>query len=343
VLALSGSTGVYAEDEATVRLYRTREEEREVGLKRQLTRWLTSSGLAEVEWYRDELDIVDGGLDITRELEANFQLGLVATASDAFKAEVLIEFDTIRQDLELDEGLLSFETGPWEVEVGRLYLPFGVYYSRFVSSPILELGELRAYAATASYGYRELFDAALGVYRGREREQGGGSGTFDWALAMDFFPTESLSLGWSYVTDLADSDARLLEDVEDLSIEKSPGISAYISRLGKRLDLSAEIVAATRPLDGLEPDRNQPVAWNLELAHLIGRRYEVAFRLEGSRELEDEPERRIGVAGTVRLGKRASLTAEYLRGWYSPDMASTDDDEPFDRADFLAARASVAF
>ena len=36
-------------DTPTLRLYRTREEQREVGLKRRITPWLSASGLAEVE------------------------------------------------------------------------------------------------------------------------------------------------------------------------------------------------------------------------------------------------------------------------------------------------------
>jgi hypothetical protein len=342
-LTLLSSRRVYGAEEEQVRLYRTAEEEREVGLKRKLTSWLTASGLAEGEWFRDDYTLAEGGREVTHDLEAKVQLGLVATGSESFKAEVLLELDTIQKTLELDEGLLSFETGPWEVEVGQQSLPFGVFFSRFVSPPILELGEVRAPSVIASYGHQELFDAKLGLYWGRKREDGGGTGTLDWTLAMDFYPAPTLALGWSYVSDIADSDAKLLEDVEEPDVGKVPGISAYVSRLGKQLDFSLEIVAASRSLDGLESDRDHPLAWNFELAHIFHRRYEVAFRLEGSREVEDAPERRIGVAGTVRLGKRASLTAEFLRGWFASGLSTSEDEQDRDRGNFLAARVSVAF
>jgi hypothetical protein len=43
------------------------------------------------------------------------------------------------------------------------------------------------------------------------------------------------------------------------------------------------------------------------------------------------------------MGRRASLTLEYLHGEFSGELASNDDDEPYDHVDRLGAMLSVAF
>jgi hypothetical protein len=66
---------------------------------------------------------------------------------------------------------------PWELSLGKQYTPFGVYFSSFVSGPLLEFGETQADAvATLAYGPSDKPDILLTAYHGRARKQGKNSG-----------------------------------------------------------------------------------------------------------------------------------------------------------------------
>jgi hypothetical protein len=103
-------------------------------------------------------------------------------------------------------------------------------------------------------------------------------------------------------------------------------------------------LAATGSFEELDPDRNKPRAWNVELVHFYpGSKFEIAFRIEGSRELEDAPRVQFGPAITWRTGKYASLTLEYLHGEFEDELATTQNDDPYDHVDSVGAILSIAF
>lgn len=53
---------------------------------------------------------------------------------------------------------------------------------------------------------------------------------------------------------------------------------------------------------------------------------EWALRYAGSKELEDEPRKQIGVAGTWHINKKVSLTMEYLHSKYKAGFAEDDQE-----------------
>jgi len=113
---------------------------------------------------------------------------------------------------------------------------------------------------------------------------------------------------------------------------------------GEQFEVTLEALAATGSFEELETDRNKPWAWNAELVHFNpGSNFEIAFRIEGSRELEDEPGIQFGPAITWRAGKYASLTLEYLHGEFEDEHATTEDDDPYDDVDRVGAILSIAF
>ncbi len=332
-------------DTPTQRLYRTREEQREVGLKRRITPWLTASGLAEVEVLYQDFDAKGGTSDDTgRDDSATFQLGLVATPWDFSTAELILEYDTDDDKLKTDEAVLALETGPWELALGKQYLPFGVYFSNFVSGPLVEFGETQVReAAVLAYGPSDDFDLSLFTYRGRARSADNNAGRWDWGLATEFWFNQTWSAGLSYLSDLADADSRPLEDDNDRYERRVSGLSAYILWAGEQFELTLEGLAATGSFRELDNDRDRPRAWNAELVYVGYPSFDIALRFEGSRELEDEPLYQVGAAATWRLGRRASLTVEYLHGEFSGELASNADDEPYDQVDRVGAMLSVAF
>lgn len=150
-------------------------------------------------------------------------------------------------------------------------------------------------------------------------------------------------MGLSYQSDLADLDDRLLEDDHDRYLRKVPGLSGYAIWSSEAYEISFEALAALRSFRELESDRNRPSAWNLEFVHFYGRRFSWALRLEGSRELADAPRWRGGLSLSWRLWQDAALTVDYLHGSFRDELALSEDDEPYESVEQLAAQFSMLF
>ena len=329
------------------RIYQTREEQREAGLKRQITPWLTVSGLVEAEISYDEYRTAHGEDEQAsqRDDSATLQLGVIAELLADTEVEVILEYDTDTRKVEVDEAIFVIEHDPWELSIGRQYTPFGTYISSFVSGPLIEFGETRSHrAVTLAYGPSDHLDALLTLYRGEARKREDGSRQWDLALGIEADIGEHWSAGWSYQSDLADADSRPLADENDRYRRRISGISAFVQWSNERISASVEGLAATQSYDELEGDRDRPAAWNSELVYFFaGHELELAFRLEGSNEIEDEPHLRYGAAATWRFGRHSSLSVEYLRGEFKGDLATDDDDRPYDTVDRVAAMLAMEF
>jgi hypothetical protein len=121
------------------------------------------------------------------------------------------------------------------------------------------------------------------------------------------------------------------------------GLAAHLLWLGDRHEVSLEAITATRSFDALEPDRNRPSAWNLEYSYFASERLDWALRVEGSRELEDEPRLRYGAALNIRVLRNATLTLEWLHGRFRGELATDDGDVPYRHVDSIGALLAVAF
>ena len=277
-----------------IRPYRTREEQREAGRQKQLTPWLSASGLAEFDWAQDHLSRRNGADDReTIERLASLQLGFLASPWDTTKTELIVEYDSEFHALEVDEFFISVEADAWELELGRQYLPFGEYASYFVSGPFTEFGEIRESAITLSYHFEDTVDFSLSLYRGvaRQRDQ---KRRIDGVFAFQAQPSSSVTIGMSYLSDLADTDSRLLADANNRYAHKIAGISGYMLYVGDGFEIAFEALAATRSFAELESNFDRPRAWNLEVAFFLHPRFDLAFRIEGSEELQDTPQLQTG-------------------------------------------------
>ena len=323
-----------------VRLYSTPSEQREAGIKHQLTPWLTAGGLAQVEWnYARTGYSNDHASRSDADKSANVQLSATATPWSFAKGELILDYDTGTDRLEVDEAVASLEHNAWELAYGRQYLPFGVYFSHFASDPLLEFGETRDVATTLAYDFQDRGDLSASIYQGK----GESSSSMGWTLAMEAWLNESLLLGVSCLSDLADADSDLLGDSSYGSYRRVLGLSGYLLWTSDTFEVTAEFVGATRSFRGLENDRNQPVAWNLEFANFLNPRFDWALRLEGSDELEDQPQLRYGVSVSFRAGRYGSLTLDYLHGRYKHHFTTGDDDNFLSSDNQFAAQLSLAF
>lgn len=327
-----------------VRVYSTRSEQREAGLKHQLTPWLTAGGLVQGEWHYDKSTYSnDYSNRSDADKSANLQLGATATPWSFAKGELILDYATDTDRIEVDEAVASLERNAWELAYGRQYLPFGVYFSHFASEPLLEFGETRSVATTLAYDIQDRIDLSASVFHGQGRKANGSGLNTDWTLVMSAWLHESVSLGLGYLSDLADADSDLLGDTGHRYERRVPGLSGYLLWTSDDFEVTAEFVGATRSFRELEADRNQPLAWNIEFANFLLPRFDWALRLEGSNELEDEPQLRYGVSVSFRAGRYGSLTFDYLHGRYKHNFATDDNDNFINQDDRFAAQLSLAF
>ncbi len=303
------------------------------------------AGLTEFDWEYDKNAFSDLRSEHANgDTSASIQLhGSVKPLSFA-SGEMILNYATGQDRLELDEATVSLEFGDWELGYGRQYLPFGIYFSHFVSSPLLEFGETRDVALNLEYDYRDRFNVAAALFRGQGRKlDARGSTPPDWTLAISTWLNGSLQLGVGYLSDLAAADGDILGDNANRYQRRAGAVSASLLWSSEHFELTAEAISATRPLRALPAARNQPLAWNLEFAQFLHSNFDWALRLEGSRELQDAPQLRYGLAISFRAGRYASLTLDYLRSHYKHNFVTDDGEHPIDHADRLAAQLSIAF
>ena len=148
--------------EQRAQIYHTPRERREAGLGTQLTDWLSLSGLAQIQatsfnnMFRNS--IPDAGRD---KAVSSVQIGLKLEMSEQVEAEIILDFEDHKTSSVLDEAFVDLNSGNWGMSVGTQTLPFGAYYSNFITGPLLEFGETRTTALLLSYSYND----SLGRFR----------------------------------------------------------------------------------------------------------------------------------------------------------------------------------
>jgi len=326
------------------RRYKTLEERRDAGKKHQITQWLEVSPLIELEYNRQRFIPVDSAVSETSisESDKTLQLEIIIDPAEWVNFEIVYEYDDRLGELYIDEAVAEFEVGDFKLEVGRFTVPFGEYYSRFVTDPLLKFGETDARSLAFAWEPDDGFEATLFVLKSKLEKTGETGDNLDWGLSLNISPAESVLTGISYLSDLSESDEQLLED-EIVYQQRVGAFSAYVNVEIGQYDISVEFVQALEHFAELEVGANRPNAWNIELGIYPEGRYELAFRLEGSDELEDTPELQTGLGMTWHFHKQVYLTAEYLLGRYKKAFVENDLDEVLDYQKQFAAQFVVSF
>ncbi len=212
----------------------------------------------------------------------------------------------------------------------------------FATGPIIEFGETGDSAMTLVYDYHDVLDLSVSVYQG-DAKRINSNGRTDWSFAIESWPSDYLSFGISYLSDLADSDERLLADNGNRYKRKVSALSGYLLWVEDNFEVSLEALGALRAFREMDADRNQPQAWNMEFVYFLTPKLDGTIRLEGSREFEDAPELQTGIAVNYRVHKNIALTIEALRGYFRDAMATDDDDNAYKTVNTLGAQVSIAF
>lgn len=263
------------------------------------------------------------------------ELVVDAKLSEHVDGHVLLKYED--DDVFVDEGFITV-TGPEQIPVylmgGRMYIPFGNYDSHFVSDPnTLVLGETNEGAVVVGYRFGgDMVDVSAGVFKGRVLELDSDDEIDSFVAAVTFNPMEMLSLGVSYVSNIASSD-NLSEFVtsEDGIESQLGGVAAFASvTLLDRITLIGEYVMATEAFAAGElfsedeTLQREPKAWNLELGVGITDTIEAALRYGGSEDGGDMmSENQYGAV--VNFGiYDCNLALEYMHSEFEDDIQEVD-------------------
>ncbi|KQC16116.1 MAG: hypothetical protein APR56_09805, partial [Methanosaeta sp. SDB] len=286
----------------------------------------------EVEANYETLKKAEGGYEHNSDLTlATFELGLDVNVIKYVHGRALLLWEEdSTEPIDLDEGIITLgaeEDFPYFLSAGKLYVPFGVFESRFISDPLtLELGETRETAVLLGME-DDLFAISVGAFKGDIQKVDQGSRINTLVASLDLTPVDGLTTGVSYLTDIADSDG-LADLIPEGEIEKYVGgLSAYFIFELDSLTLSAEYLGALKKFKDIpvpeeeesELEGKQPQAWNIELAWEFVENWEVALRYEGSDDFPGFPENQGGICFSWGIFSNTTLAAEYLYGEFKND------------------------
>jgi len=330
-------------------LYHTLAEKKTAGLPKKITERISISGLVELEAALESVKFANGTTDAGSDLIlATAQLGFGVEVSEQISGDLILLFEE-GENFTLDEVAINLTNDYLFGRFGLQYLPFGVFNSHFISDPLtLELGEIQEAALLSGYNH-DLFALSAFVFNGEAEEGNQEDHIRDWGLSLAVTPVENLELGASYISDLADTAAELLDGGYR---DRVGGWSAYaILGLGA-IEISGEFLGATNSFDAVDLDEDgdgsgdAPMAWNLELAWAVTKNLELAARYEGSAEFAGQPKRQYGVGASWSPRKNVSLSLEYLHGEFDKDFAGDQINaagSPTDVRDFVTAQLAFEF
>jgi hypothetical protein len=299
----------------------------------------TLSGLIETE---ASLIHPEGGDEEDDLRLSTLQIGLEAEFTPWLGGHIISlweEADT--EPMVVDEAVLSLAS-PWQIggqtpalHLGRQYLPFGRFDSAMISDPLtLELGETHTTAALLALT-GDRWSATVGAFAGSAGDDD--TGADNWVAAVEATPCAGVTLGASWLSDLAESDAELISE-EGRYRDEVPGWSAFIAVQHGSLGVTAEYLAAVERFaaDQVEAGGDltgrRPEAWNLELSWQATDQLQLAGRYEEANGYQADV-RRYGATVSYGLCDYALLAVEYLH-------AEAVGDDP---AHTLTAQLAVEF
>lgn len=307
----------------------------------RISKYVTLHGLVEAEASYSNPDDSDEESDLTL---ATAELSIEATMNEYVGGHLTLLYEEEEgedDDVDVDEAVISL-THPGEllggqspsIHVGRMYLPFGMFNSYMASDPLtLELGETQDTAALFALE-GELWTLKAGVFNGEADADGDENHIDNFVASLEVMPMENLAFGVSYINDLAESDAELVEG--DFS-DNVAGGSVFLSAKYGQFGLEMEYLAALNDFDDddvLSEDvtGKRPEAWNFELAWMPTEKLQLAARYERANDILDDVER-YGATVSYGFNEYASIALEFLRA-----EADVDEDDTVD-----VATAQLAF
>lgn len=150
-------------------------------------------------------------------------------------------------------------------------------------------------------------------------------------------------LGVNYLSDLGVTDEHFLAAQEIRSAQQVGAVNAYLRASFEKHEITAEMIKALEQFDQLDRETDQPMAWNLEFAWMPYPQWQLAFRVENSAELEDAPQRQLGLSSSWLIGKIAHFSIDYLYGEYPPGLVEDDFENELKSLNSAAIQLSIEF
>jgi len=290
---------------------------------------LSFTGLIELEAYQVH---IEGGDEESNMSLATAQFEISVEVNDYLNGYIVfLHEEDAEPSVDIDEALViltcpaEFLHGQLSLTSGKLYVPFGHFESHFITDPLtLDLGETNDTALYVGWDVADSIALKAGVFSG-ETDTAGDNDTIDsFVASIEVLPAPGLTLGASYISDLAESDIELVRDDGVLgNVYKSsiPGIGAFLLLARGDFIFVAEYLAATRDFhrtaveaaiaDEGDLTGRRPRALNLELAYLPFERWEFAVRGERARDFQNDSARYGGVV-SHSLMEHVLVGLEYL-------------------------------
>jgi hypothetical protein len=306
-------------EERQAELYHSLKEKKEFDFVGNISDKISLGGLIEVEaaFVDNERDAPnEDSSDITL---ATVELGIDAKVNEHVEGHILFLYEEDETDFDVDEGTITI-TSPYGLYLaaGKMYVPFGAFNSHFITDPLtLDLGETNESAVLLGRG-DDLYEFAVGIFNG-DVDDSADDEIDDFVASLTVTPSEGLSFGASYISDIADSDSEIAGG--GIISDSVAGIGLFLSSSFGPFTVEAEYVGAIDDFAAAEvgpPNSltgSEPSAYNVELAYAVSEDIEAALRLEGSDDL-NWVEDRVGVAASFGIYENTTISLEYLHGEY---------------------------
>jgi hypothetical protein len=260
---------------------------------------------------------------------ATVEIGFDVDIAKHVKASLLFLYEEDDTEFDIDEGIITIDgedVVPLYVDLGKMYIPFGMFESHFIRDPLtLELGETNESAVVA--GFRnDLLELSIGAFNG-DIDETGDENHIDTYLASACFtlpettvPDLNLTAGISWVSNIADSDGLqdAIEDEEATIKNHIDGFNAFlIVSFLDRFFFNAEYLGAMDDIEMNtfdEGESYQPEAWTIELAYGVTDSLNLAVCYEGSNDCYFLPKKQFGGVASYELFENTSVAFEYLHG-----------------------------
>jgi len=260
---------------------------------------------------------------------ATVEIGFDVDIAKHVKASLFFLYEEDETDFDVDQGIITIDGAdvvPLYVDLGKMYIPFGMFESHFIRDPLtLELGETNESAAVG--GFRnDLLELSVGAFNGDIDETGEENHINNYLASACFtlpettVPDLNLTAGISWVSNIADSDA-LQEEATATIKNHIGGFNTFIiASLLDRFFFNAEYLGAIDDFKAGELSFDggksyRPEAWTIEFAYGVTDSLNLAVCYEGSNDCGDFlPEKQFGGVVSYDLFKHTSVALEYLYG-----------------------------
>ena len=291
--------------------YLTPEDKRDASLGKEIADGFLVSWLVETESQRLWEDYGDSHKTFPAETAYNVQLAAEIELAEWAVLELVGEAEKeLEWRSQLEEGILALEWEDWSADIGRLYVPFGEYYSQFISDIALEAGETRGTGLALDYNWGDSVE--LSLYFVHHDDDRVNEDKKDWGMGMVYqAQTVDVQLGLAYLSAFPDDD----DDVREIYDSNEKLTNAWTASALVSLEpwlFTLEVLQADRDGLGLPKKFQHFVGFNTELGYYGIEHLRISLRRQENRGVLASPAKQVGWGINWISPYNFSLTYEHM-------------------------------